>query len=220
MKSGITKDVSKITFAIFSYFDSIENGTVYSNTIDISTAERMRAFLIEEYGEEYYKEALKINHSFYKRTNRLRERIHHILTTHETTCFLTLTFSDETLSKTSEKTRRQHVTRFLKAHNVEYVANIDYGKKNGREHYHAVIGSTAKLSLWEKYGFIKSEYVHTPTLNKPIPKRYQEYNEDLQKLLMLADNEKRLSKYVSKLTNHAIKETTKRQCIIYSKKTS
>ena len=51
---------------------------------------------------------------------------------------ITLTFSNDSLEFQCEKTRKQYVSRFLNANTVDYIACIDYGKKNQREHYHAI----------------------------------------------------------------------------------
>ena len=142
------------------------------------------------------KEAYKINHAFHKRTTRLQDRVRRMLL-NGPCIFLTLTFSDNTLNTTSEKERRVAVSRYLKSFNVMYIANIDYGKKNKREHYHAII-NTDKIdySLWRKYGQINGEKIR---------------NKDIE------NDTKKLAKYVAKLSNHAIKETTKRSCLIYSR---
>lgn len=59
--------------------------------------------------------------------------------------FLTLSFSDEILNRTSEATRERYIRNFLKRETAYYIANKDYGKKNKREHYHAfIIASTLK----------------------------------------------------------------------------
>ena len=110
--------------------------------------------------------------------------------------FLTLTFNDSILSSTSPETRRKYVRRFLKSFNCQYVGNIDFGKRNHREHFHALIG-TGKIdySLWNtRFGAINGLKVRNST-----------------------DDKARLSRYIAKLTNHAIKETTKRSVIIYSR---
>jgi hypothetical protein len=78
-----------------------------------------------------------------------------------------------------------------------YVANIDYGAKNKREHYHALINcDKIDFSNWRKYGNINAERVK---------------NKDIE------SDKIKLSKYIAKLSNHAIKETTKRSCLIYSR---
>lgn len=143
-----------------------------------------------------FNEIVKIEKASYNRSTRLRKRIENMLLNGEC-LFLTLTFNDNTLTNTNEKTRRQLVVRYLKSFNCQYIANIDFGSKNGREHYHAIINTNCiDLSAWRKYGNINVQRVR----NKDI---------ELSKT--------RLSKYISKLSNHAIKETTKRNALIYSR---
>lgn len=140
-----------------------------------------------------YQEARKINHASYERASRLRKRIWYLLSLGECV-FLTLTFTDEVLNSTSEETRRRYVTRYLKSQSKHYVANIDFGKQFDREHYHAVCLGPIDYSPWHQYGAIKGEKV-----------RFE------------SRSEQRLSKYISKLTNHALKETGKRYALIYSR---
>lgn len=139
-----------------------------------------------------FQEAIKINQASYKRRKRLSSKIKKLLSS--SACFITLTFKDEVLQLTSPETRRRYVARFLKANYSNYIANIDFGSINGREHYHAVVlGDTPNMSSWDKYGFSHCQAVRS-----------------------IDDNEK-LAKYICKLTNHAIKETTKQQRLIYSR---
>lgn len=139
-------------------------------------------------------EALRINNAHYHRCNRLQKRIYAMLLTGPC-IFLTFTFTDKTLNITDYEYRRRLVREFCKEHSDYYIANIDYGEDNEREHYHAIIQcQNVDYSLWHRYGAIKGLRIHA----------------DLE-------DAKRLSKYVSKLTNHAIKQTTRGQRIIYGK---
>lgn len=166
-----------------------------SDSDGVSVSDLQNECLYNELGKEF-NEVVKIDHASCNRATRLRKRIESMLLNGDC-LFLTLTFNDNTLSNTSDNTRRQLVSRYLKTFNCQYVANIDYGGKNGREHYHAVINSSSiDLSAWRKYGNINVQRVR----NKSI---------ELSKT--------RLSKYISKLSNHAIKETTRRCCLIYSR---
>lgn len=153
------------------------------------------------YGEEVARVARNIVSSQYKKYKRVRDRTTDIIVT-SSAVFLTLTFSDETLAKTSEKTRREYVRKYLKTQSTEFVANIDYGTKNEREHYHAIIyapNQKIDLAPWKKRGFIFAEKIR------------------------FKDSEKRLAKYIAKLTRHALKESTKRKThcprLIYSRHT-
>lgn len=97
--------------------------------------------------------------------------------------FGTLTFTDKVLDSTSQKTRRVYVRRFLKAISKEYLANIDFGDLNAREHYHCIF-STSNKELFKKwkYGFVNVKLV-----------RYSK------------SDIKRCSKYLVKLINHCVK---------------
>lgn len=140
-----------------------------------------------------FKECVKINHAHYARIARLKDRITNIL---QLGCcsFITLTFNNEVFKTTSIETRRRYVARWCKSFGVPYVANIDYGKHTDREHYHCVLGCVPSCKTWS-YGFIDIESIKKTNKNNVVC----------------------LSKYVAKLSNHAIKETTKRSVLLYSR---
>jgi len=107
--------------------------------------------------------------------------------------FGTLTFKKEILASTSKETRRRYVTRFLKENKKieHYIANIDYGKKKNREHYHFIAFSKEKIdNTW--------------------PNGYVWFKE----LKIDKSNLKRTIKYILKLNNHCYKESTKFERII------
>lgn len=146
--------------------------------------------------EKEYRECIKINKASYERTKRLKNRISDMLL-NGNCIFLTLTFNDETLQDTTPKERRVAVSRYLKSFNCKYVANIDFGSQNHREHYHAVINcDNISFDGWRKYGNINAERIR---------------NRDIK------SDKTKLAKYICKLSNHAIKETTKRSSLIYSR---
>lgn len=113
--------------------------------------------------------------------------------------FATLTFNDEVLASTSVKTRRRYVSRFLKLCGAEYAANIDFGRLNNREHYHAVIAveriPQEALDLWRnKCGVVNVEKIRHSKDNKAV------------------------ALYMTKLFNHAIKlNTGMNNRILYSR---
>ena len=168
-------------------------GIIEDTNFDYDFEEMM--LLASGYSSKDIKEARKINHARYKRTERLERRIMSYLL--QGKClFVTLTFNDDVLSSTSMETRRRYVARFLKSQSSLYVANIDFGKTTKREHYHAVIvKDRIEANSWP-YGFDSYKKIRCDKLG-PL----------------------KLAKYISKLTNHAIKETTKRCCYIYSRST-
>lgn len=128
-----------------------------------------------------------------KKNQRARTKIESIIQSGKA-LFLTLTFTDDVLASTTEKTRRTYVSRFLKENCIDYLANIDFGSKNGREHYHAVVSVKNKLdySKW-KFGALNGLKIRVNS--KPIA----------------------IAKYINKLSNHATKSTTKNSKLIYSR---
>lgn len=140
-----------------------------------------------------YDECNKINHAYYNRVNRLLERVEIIL--QKPCLLLTFTWDNEHINESSIETKRKYVQRVLNKLGCHYVANIDYGSKNDRVHFHALaqidkIDNTNK-QLW-CYGALNFKQVRVK-------------------------NSKALSKYLHKLTNHAIKETTKGCRIMYDR---
>lgn len=97
--------------------------------------------------------------------------------------FVTLTFNDESLERLNERTRHRYAQQWLNENCKDYFANVDYGKKNGREHFHAVVAFKDTYTEWQ-YGFksVKSAKIADET----------------------ADRWK-ISSYLLKLTNHASK---------------
>lgn len=150
--------------------------------------------LLNEYDYKDIHEARKINKATYSRVKRLKEKIESYL---KNGCCIwcTLTFRDDVLASTNSYTRKQYVRRFLKQYSDYYIANIDYGEEHEREHYHAIIiCDHMKKGSWS-FGFDKYKKVRATQKTSPV----------------------KLSKYISKLTNHAIKESTHACYIIYSR---
>lgn len=147
-----------------------------------------------------WKDAYKICDSHHKKTKRIGSRLRSMFDVDKYNdgykmLFLTLTFTDDVLANTSQKTRRTYIARYLKTlpNCIDYTANIDFGDENGREHYHANVLSFGNidLSAW-KYGIINCETIHVK-------------------------NDKALSKYLCKFKFHATKDSTSVQRIIYKR---
>ena len=191
IRSGLCITEKQVSRAFYAQHVLDTTGEVIYSEMDTQRAEELQLFH-RMFNLENWEEARRINHASRARVKRLKTRISSMLKSGEC-LFLPLTFTDEILRKTTENTRRQAVRRYLKSFGFPYVANIDFGKKNGREHYHAVIQTDHVDYSAYTYGAINGEKIHS------------------------AEDYVKLSKYVAKLTNHAIKETNKRQVIIYSK---
>lgn len=173
---------------------------IFNQTLDYSGIEDW----ISNHSYEEYKETLRVWDSSKKRIGRIWRYIYSMLQHNcdgEMCVFITLTFTDLVLNETTYVTRRKYVSRFLKDNCIVYLANIDFGDplknpdSNEREHYHAVavVDHKIDMKLWE-YGFSW-----------------------ISKTRCSVDDAKRLSKYVDKMTNHALKESTHDARLIYSK---
>lgn len=154
------------------------------------TIKKFNKKYLDHVSNAWYKTNL-LNHSRYKRKQRIKSKIEKLVLQGSST-FITLTFTDNVLDKTTEQTRRKYVSRYCKLNSDFYVGNIDYGDKTHREHYHAVL-RVGNYSSWN-YGFMKTKQIRSKS-------------KDLNKV----------SKYVAKLTNHAIKKSGELKRIIYSK---
>lgn len=158
---------------------------------------------LEKSNPTEYKEYSKILNSKHKRVSRLRARIFDMI--YKSDClFLTFTFTDIAFARTCADFRRIAVRRYLNSFGVPYVANIDFGKDNGREHYHAVVQiGRVDYSKW-KYGAINGIKIRNDII----------YDDDG---VITSESVEKIALYVAKLTNHAIKETTRRSVIMYSR---
>lgn len=139
-----------------------------------------------QYGKEVARVARNLCSSAYGRFKRVRQKTSSIVLGGEC-LFLTLTFRDDVFAKTSADSRRQYVRKFLKTQCDTYVANIDFGEEQGREHYHALVYSShIDYKPWfERFGVVKAEHVKA------------------------SDNDsKAVSKYIAKLSRHALKAST------------
>ena len=167
-----------------------------------------------EYEYPYiYKDLLKIVKADRNRRLRLKNRISRILNKGNA-YFVTFTFTNDVLVNTQPHIRRKYVTELIKSISNDYVGNIDFGKKNGREHYHVVLHTDKLQGLEYKYykgvGY-SANYAEALDSWSSKGLYFIKHcgNDD-------SDSEA-LSRYTCKLTNHAVKETTKRNALIYSR---
>lgn len=190
LKEGVLlEEFKKCSKSIYHYVYglSMDNDISYQSALKISNM-NIHKFPIE------WKECERISHAHCKRVIHIRKRITDMVLNSDCV-FLTFTFTDDKMLSTSSETRKDKVKRFLISLECPYVANIDFGKKNHREHYHALVAiDKVNYRLW-RYGALNGIKIRNNT-------------EDME----------RLSRYIAKLTNHAIKETTKRSVIMFSRK--
>jgi len=200
IQSGLAKTQRQVSLTL--YLKVKEDGIKYHTGEIVELKKPMDLNLAKEIQETQsllhpneWKEAENVNNASYRRTKRLKEKITNMLLT-GSCIFLTLTFNDNCFNSTNEDTRKRYVKRYLKEISSCYIANIDYGSKNEREHYHALV-----------------------LCDKVDGKRWRELcgNINFERVKITTDCETKMAKYINKLTNHAIKETTRRNCVIYSR---
>lgn len=139
-----------------------------------------------------YDECERVNKSLKSKYKRLK---HNIETMLQNECvFATFTFNDETLYNTTSETRRRYVVRALKQTHAYCIGNIDWGKENGREHYHALI--------------------QLPKVNRNIWNK--SFGNIYLKKVRKTSSATALTKYITKFTKHALKKTTDHN-LIYSR---
>lgn len=161
-------------------------------TMDIDTAQSTLQSLFRMHGQNTIDKLFKRAHADSKIISRLRSRIELMLNLGEC-IFLTFTFTDNSLSKYNTDYLRLCVKRFLNLYSSLYVANVDYGKENGRIHFHAVaLTGHVNFKCW-KFGALNAQRIHS------------------------TEDSLCLARYVSKLANHSLKESTHRESIIYSR---
>lgn len=159
----------------------------------------------------------RIYRNGHARGRRLNKRITSMFDDYEKAYFITLTFGDHDFDKdtgadlTCPETRRQAVRRFLKSVCKVYIANKDFGKKNEREHYHAVCAGfydDATLALvHDKRG------AHTTLIG------WDRGFSNWESIGLDVDDTRKVAKYIAKLQNHATKETAAKERMIYSRRT-
>lgn len=129
--------------------------------------------------------------SRWKKSQRLKPAIAYML--NFPCIFLTFTFSEESLQY-HPLYRARSVKSFLDLYSDLYVYNKDFGKLNGREHYHALIVADRVDYSDYKLGIINGERVRN-----------------------CKSSEKRLCRYIAKITNHAVKDGTQGSRVVKSK---
>ena len=169
-----------------------EDGEYFCNIVSSAWEDMLKPY---KQGYNMIDCANRILESKQRKSKKVRSKIAKLVLS-DNAIFITLTFNDKTLAKTTDLKRRRLVQRYLKENCKDYVANVDYGALKGREHYHAVVSKEIDFSKWYKYGAIKVERVRP-----------------------LEDSTMRISRYITKLTNHALKVGAIAPRLIYSRNT-
>lgn len=137
--------------------------------------------------------------SRYQKASRIKNHFLWLFMKKQYNYFLTFTFSDENIKK-CDRTRKDYIKKSLYAFDsdIYFILNIDYGKTTERLHYHAIVGTNCSLDLKMFLQLTYPDFIYC----EPI--RFD------------SNSFKTIPKYINKLTNHAIKDSTKRSRIIYN----
>lgn len=138
--------------------------------------------------EDILKDCIRIDKARYQQIKRLKEHIEY-LTLDNNCYFVTFNFNDKAL-KNSKRYRKQQINNIIKDFD-DYIINIDYGKKNKREHYHCIIKG------------INDIYIKDNHLKSKILDNYKLGYYDIQRVRTNTD--RRLANYINKLTMHSVK---------------
>lgn len=192
MDFDILSLIKSIRKSYYSDYMRAVHGVDIPSTMDYETAQSTLQSLVRMYGHDTVDKMFKRACSDSRIITRLRSRIELMLNLGDC-IFLTFTFTDTSLSKYNTDYLRLCVKRYLNLYSALYIANVDYGKENGRIHFHAVaLTGHVNFKAW-KFGSINAQRVHS------------------------VEDSLCLARYVTKLSNHALKESTRRQSIIYSR---
>lgn len=133
----------------------------------------------------------------YMRVSRVKDRFHYLICRRKYAYFLTFTFDNNYIYK-CDRTKRDLIKNCLNSIDDSlYILNIDYGDRTEREHYHCILGTDVLLS---KTFFLLTYPCFTWVEQIPL---------DMTQI-------KKVSKYINKLSNHSIKDSTKSHRIVYN----
>ena len=97
----------------------------------------------------------------------------------------TFTISEEWIGKKTKEEFKKELQKWLKKNAKDYIANIDFGEKNERLHFHAIVASKENYFTW-KYGhlFVKEINIRKGT--------------------------EAIARYANRFANHATKSTAQK----------
>lgn len=211
VKSEVLKDGS---FNNYCGFKRLEYSLGTSGVI--GTSQAFAAF--DEYADfinsEKFRECSKIYRSRKQQRKRIRGRLEKWFDVGYL-YFLTLTFNDDALERTTARSRRRAVSKFLRQFDGVFVANIDYGKEHEREHFHAVL-CVEKPLAYSSHLIYRGRFCIKSDVLEFWARTYGFYT----CARVDSDNHAdflRISRYLNKLTLHAIKDTASGCRLIYSR---
>lgn len=192
LKNGIYKNYIKQRK--YNYYEGI--ATIYK---DDNNKNVINYNAFNNINNDDIQDCERIRKAKHKQRNIINNHIEYLMKRQDYNLyFMTFTFNDEILKNTKQDTRKQKIRRLLNKITEDYILNIDYGKENEREHYHAVIAI-----LKEKdNSYINEE---KQTKNIIIDKQYKYGFYHMEKIRKENQDKTKLSNYITKLTLHSVK---------------
>lgn len=190
-KNGTYKNVMQEKKKLYNEGKLYQN----DNTLDYKKAIDLNAFTVAN--EEEVRECLRMRDNRKSRMRPLRDRITYWRLWRDLTTeiyFITFTFTDETLQSTTSDTRKQYIRRVLSKFCEDYFGNIDYGKENGREHFHFIIVVKTGVNPL-------SELIKLKELGAVLVKKWRTTKHRSEQ-----DSLKATVNYTDKLAMHAVKD--------------
>lgn len=137
--------------------------------------------------------------SRYQKVSRIKKRFIYLIARYKYLYFVTFTFDDYYINL-CDRSRKDLIKKSLYSfdNDIKYICNIDYGKTTERLHYHCIVATNSSFSLSTH---LKDSY---PCFT--YTEKIRLSNSDL----------KRTTKYINKLSNHAIKDSTKCSRVLYN----
>ena len=137
--------------------------------------------------------------SRYQKCSRIKKRFIYLIARYKYLYFVTFTFDDYYINL-CDRSRKDLIKSSLYgfSSDIKYILNIDFGKNTERLHYHCIVATNDNGDL---NSFLQNNY---PCFS---------YTE---KIRISKEDLKRTSKYINKLSNHAIKDSTKRSRLLYN----
>lgn len=130
----------------------------------------------------------------YMKVSRIKKDIVYLFHTKKYIWFCTFTFDDNYINR-CDRTKRDLIKNVLNNIDFKYILNVDYGSRTEREHYHCILGTDSNINidfyLKDLYPCFSSARLCSKT----------------------DEDKKRLTKYLNKLTNHCLKDSTKNKRI-------
>lgn len=133
----------------------------------------------------------------YSKVSRIKKRFLYLLIHSKNVYFCTFTFDNAHID-CSDRTKKDYIKHSLFKFDDKclIIMNRDFGKNTDREHYHVILGTNNDDDI--------------------LKNLYYPFRFNVERVRIDKYSFKKLSKYINKLSNHCIKDSTNRSRIYYN----